>query len=333
MLKYIITLGLLIGIISAKCQSTVVKSFRWLDPSLNTQIPKSDKDLTGKKFAIIKIENNQSDLEFDFGSPKNILASAHKPGETWFWIPEGTQKVTISNKQTGVLCIYPFDKELEASEVYVMVLDAEKLTPSIEKSAETKWLNLNSSPFGADIIIDGYPAGQTPYYGSLSLGSHKLEMKMNGEKKEETLKVEKGVIPFINIAFEPDSTLKNDSTNNPQTVQNCEFKGGISQMHKFLRDHIIYPTLAQMNGIKGTVNVKFIVSETGKIRDIKILQGLGGGCNEAVVQTIMLMPNWSPMRIGGRAVPSSYSIPFKYNSLGTLNEKQIQALKNKSQSK
>ena len=319
MLKFIITLVLLLGIFESRSQSIVVKSFRWLDPIQIAGMPSPDKDLNGKKCAIIKVETNQFGFEFDFGSPEKVLATVQKAGEIWFWVPEGTQKVTISNKQSGVLCNYPFGKELESPEVYVLVLNTEKLTTSGESKVEVKWLTLDSSPLGADITIDGFPAGQTPYFGSLTLGSHNLEMKLNGEKKAETITVEKAETPAISLAFEADSTKKNDSTNVSQAEQNSEFKGGSKEMQKFLKANLQFPGRAQAAGIKGTVFVQFNVSETGKISGVKVIRGIGGGCDEEVVRVVNLMPKWTPLRIGGRAVPCLFTLPVKFTSLGIIN--------------
>jgi protein TonB len=94
--------------------------------------------------------------------------------------------------------------------------------------------------------------------------------------------------------------------------QNPEFSGGYEAMQKFLRDHINYPTLAQESGIQGTVFVQFVVSKTGKISNVKILRGIGGGCDEEAVRVVKDMPNWIPGRQNGQAVPVMFQIPVKF---------------------
>ena len=83
-------------------------------------------------------------------------------------------------------------------------------------------------------------------------------------------------------------------------------------MQKFLRDKIQYPTLAQESGIHGTVFVQFVVSKTGKISNVKILRGIGGGCDEEAVRVVKEMPNWIPGRQNGQAVPVMFQIPVKF---------------------
>jgi protein TonB len=94
--------------------------------------------------------------------------------------------------------------------------------------------------------------------------------------------------------------------------QNPEFSGGYEAMQKFLRDKIQYPTLAQESGIQGTVFVQFVVSKTGKISNVKILRGIGGGCDEEAVRVVKDMPNWIPGRQNGQAVPVMFQIPVKF---------------------
>jgi len=94
--------------------------------------------------------------------------------------------------------------------------------------------------------------------------------------------------------------------------QNPEFSGGYEAMQKFLRDKIQYPTLAQESGIQGTVFVQFVVSKTGKISNVKILRGIGGGCDEEAMRVVREMPNWIPGRQNGQAVPVMFQIPVKF---------------------
>ncbi|MDP4290331.1 MAG: TonB family protein [Bacteroidota bacterium] len=94
--------------------------------------------------------------------------------------------------------------------------------------------------------------------------------------------------------------------------QNPEFQGGYDAMLKFLHDKMQYPTLAQESGIQGTVFVQFVVSKTGKISNVKVLRGIGGGCDEEAVRVVREMPNWIPGRQNGQAVPVMFQIPVKF---------------------
>jgi len=94
--------------------------------------------------------------------------------------------------------------------------------------------------------------------------------------------------------------------------QNPEFKGGYEAMQKFLRDRITYPQTAKQSGIQGTVFCQFVVEKTGAISRIKILRGIGGGCDEEAIRVVKEMPDWIPGRQNGQDVPVMFQIPVKF---------------------
>jgi periplasmic protein TonB len=91
-----------------------------------------------------------------------------------------------------------------------------------------------------------------------------------------------------------------------------QFPGGENEMLKFIMNNLRYPTLAQENGISGTVIVNFVVDRDGKIGRIKVVRGIGGGCDEEAVRVMEKMPHWSPGKQGGRTVLVSYTVPFRF---------------------
>jgi len=91
-----------------------------------------------------------------------------------------------------------------------------------------------------------------------------------------------------------------------------QFPGGEGEMMKFIRKNLQYPTLAQENGISGTVIVNFVVDRDGKITLIKVIRGIGGGCDEEAIRVLKKMPAWNPGKQGGKAVLVSFTMPVKY---------------------
>lgn len=100
----------------------------------------------------------------------------------------------------------------------------------------------------------------------------------------------------------------------PFTVveQMPEFPGGDQNMYKFLHDNIRYPQMAKESGIAGTVYLTFVVSKNGQISDVKVLRGIGGGCDEEAVRVIRSMPSWIAGRQNGKSVPVQFNLPVKF---------------------
>jgi len=90
------------------------------------------------------------------------------------------------------------------------------------------------------------------------------------------------------------------------------FPGGDSERMKFLQDNIKYPQMARESGIQGTVYVTFVVEHNGAVSDVRILRGIGGGCDEEAIRVIKLMPNWNAGMQRGKPVRVSYNLPVKF---------------------
>jgi len=91
------------------------------------------------------------------------------------------------------------------------------------------------------------------------------------------------------------------------------FPGGDGALVKFLSDNIKYPALARENGITGTVFLTFQVGKDGKVSEVKILRGIGGGCDEEAVRVVKNMPAWRAGKQRGQAVIVQYNLPVKFS--------------------
>ncbi|MDO9255156.1 MAG: energy transducer TonB, partial [Bacteroidales bacterium] len=66
------------------------------------------------------------------------------------------------------------------------------------------------------------------------------------------------------------------------------YPGGESERNKFLATNIVYPRQASENGIQGTVYVSFVVDSKGNLTDVKVLRGIGGGCDEEALRVVKM---------------------------------------------
>lgn len=94
--------------------------------------------------------------------------------------------------------------------------------------------------------------------------------------------------------------------------ENPQYPGGDEALHKFLKENLIYPASARESAIQGTVYLSFVVGNDGIINDIKVLRGIGGGCDEEAVRVVKQMPRWIPGRQRGKPVRVQYILPVKF---------------------
>ena len=100
-----------------------------------------------------------------------------------------------------------------------------------------------------------------------------------------------------------------------------QFPGGDDARIKFLQKNIKYPKKAQKLGIQGKVFITFIVRADGKITDVKVLRGIGGGCDEEAIRVIKMMPDWIPGQQKGINVNVQFNLPLNFKLPPAENEK------------
>lgn len=75
-----------------------------------------------------------------------------------------------------------------------------------------------------------------------------------------------------------------------------------------------YPQIALENGIEGKVYVSFVITETGEIKDFKVLRGIGYGCDEEAVRLLKLTQGmWTPGALNGKPVKCYMNFPVKFD--------------------
>jgi protein TonB len=90
------------------------------------------------------------------------------------------------------------------------------------------------------------------------------------------------------------------------------FPGGEQKLMEYVGKNIKYPQIARESGIQGRVFVGFVVEPDGSVSNVKLLRGIGGGCDEEAMRVIKNMPRWKPGKQRGKAVRVSYQIPVMF---------------------
>jgi protein TonB len=80
----------------------------------------------------------------------------------------------------------------------------------------------------------------------------------------------------------------------------------------YLAKNLKYPDAARESNIDGRVIVNFVVSEDGGISDVKVVRGIGAGCDEEAKRVVREMPKWKPGKQNGKAVKVSYTLPILF---------------------
>ena len=90
------------------------------------------------------------------------------------------------------------------------------------------------------------------------------------------------------------------------------YPGGERALLEYVAKNIKYPQIARETGIQGRVFVGFVVEPDGSVSNVKILRGIGGGCDEEAMRVIKSLAKWKPGKQRGKAVRVSYQIPVVF---------------------
>lgn len=91
------------------------------------------------------------------------------------------------------------------------------------------------------------------------------------------------------------------------------YPGGERALSGFFQNNIEYPQDAADNGVEGTVEISFLVDETGKI-SAPMTTGprLGYGLEEEAMRVFRKMPDWTPGSLKGKNVKTRFTLPVSF---------------------
>ena len=91
-----------------------------------------------------------------------------------------------------------------------------------------------------------------------------------------------------------------------------EFPGGWEAFYKRLGKTIKYPKQASIIGIEGKVYVEFIIEKDGSISNMKVIKGLGAGCDEETIRALGTLPKFKAARHNGKEVRKRMQLPVYF---------------------
>jgi TonB family protein len=94
-------------------------------------------------------------------------------------------------------------------------------------------------------------------------------------------------------------------------LRSRKYPGGEDEMVKFIKNNTKYPDKAKKNGIKGRVFLQYKITPNGYADSIKVLRGLGYGCDEEAVRVIKTL-RWVPVGNANVNDKTKWNIPIKF---------------------
>lgn len=89
-----------------------------------------------------------------------------------------------------------------------------------------------------------------------------------------------------------------------------EFPGGQDAFNKYISRNLRYPIAARENNIGGRVIVSFIIEKDGNLSNIRVVRGIGGGCDDEAIRVLRKSPSWTAGLQNGQKVRVAYTMPI-----------------------
>jgi len=94
--------------------------------------------------------------------------------------------------------------------------------------------------------------------------------------------------------------------------ETAEPDGGMEAFYKYLKNELKYPKQARKMNVEGKVFVQFIVDKDGSLTDVKVMKGIGAGCDEEAIRVMQEAKKWKPGKQRGRAVKQKIVVPIVF---------------------
>lgn len=113
-------------------------------------------------------------------------------------------------------------------------------------------------------------------------------------------------------ASSSDDEEEEDKVIYTKVEKKAEFPGGKAELTKYLKKNLSYPQIAIDNNIQGNVVVKFVVSRTGDIKDVKVTRGVDPSLDDEAIRVVKSMPKWTPAEQRNKPCNSYFTLPVNF---------------------
>ena len=94
-------------------------------------------------------------------------------------------------------------------------------------------------------------------------------------------------------------------------IKRHEYPGGKKAFQEFINLNLKYPKEALANKKEGSLFIEYEVDFNGKVRNAKVLHGIGFGCDEEAIRLIKLL-KFAPQNNHGTKLSSTHKIKIHF---------------------
>ncbi len=183
-----------------------------------------------------------------------------------------------------------------------------KFTPqSAQKYATGTWQLMNNE---ATLTLKTLHSSDA--YQIIELDTSTLVLRLTISKEQQKYAYLITYVPVSKSPFGEEKARLAASTVYTEVDQQPQYPGGMQALSSLLRKTQKYPKEATKKGIEGKVVVQFVINPEGVPGQFEVIESLGYGCDEAVLQTCQKMSKWQPGILHGKPVPVQITLPVVF---------------------
>ena len=105
--------------------------------------------------------------------------------------------------------------------------------------------------------------------------------------------------------------IEEDEINYLIVEEKPKFMGGDEDNFRaWVNDRLVYPPIAQENGVHGRVTLSFVVGVDGRLTDVTLVKGVDPALDKEAIRVVSSSPKWTPGRQRDRPVKVRYTFPI-----------------------
>lgn len=81
---------------------------------------------------------------------------------------------------------------------------------------------------------------------------------------------------------------------------------------EFIQENAVYPPFSLINGEQGRVVCQFVIDKSGKLINLRIIEGVNEDFDLEVIRLLSLVPPWKPLKVKGDLVNVVYTLPILF---------------------
>lgn len=95
--------------------------------------------------------------------------------------------------------------------------------------------------------------------------------------------------------------------------EQAHFPGGEAALFRFIANNIRYPKACIEQDVQGTVQLCFLITETGAVDSVRVMRSLHPDADAEAVRVVKMLPRFVPTQLNGKPQRTWFMLPVRHS--------------------